>query len=279
MPTGVSLGAAEDARAAARRSGLVVEDVARPELLRQVAKLFMSIWSAPPSDAPVSPDLLRALAHAGGYVATARTRDGDALVGASAGFLGESDGQLVLHSHITGVAPAAQGRSVGLALKLHQRAWALQRGLTRITWTFDPLVRRNGWFNLTKLGATVPAYHVDFYGAMADGINAGDESDRCVADWDLLGSLPGAKTEERGGQALLVVGSDGSPVIRARERTGMPLLCQIPGDIVAIRRQDPALARTWRQALRATMGEAVAGGHRATSMTTDGSYVLVAAGP
>ena len=59
-----------------------------------------------------------------------------------------------------------RGSSVGFALKQHQRAWALQRGLSRITWTFDPLVRRNAYFNLVKLGATAVAFHRDFYGSM-----------------------------------------------------------------------------------------------------------------
>ena len=40
-------------------------------------------------------------------------------------------------------------------MKLHQRAWAAASGLTWITWTFDPLVRRNAWFNIEVLGAHV----------------------------------------------------------------------------------------------------------------------------
>jgi predicted GNAT superfamily acetyltransferase len=31
-----------------------------------------------------------------------------------------------------------------------------------VTWTFGPLVRRNAYFNLVKLGATAVAFHKDF---------------------------------------------------------------------------------------------------------------------
>ena len=51
-------------------------------------------------------------------------------------------------------------------------------------WTADPLVRGNAFFNLVKLGATMVAYHENFYGLLEDGLNAGD-SDRVVLRWDL----------------------------------------------------------------------------------------------
>src|SRR3712207_7442617 len=62
--------------------------------------------------------------------------------------------------------------------KLHQRAWAIARGVHEVAWTFDPLVARNAWFNLTKLGARATEYLPNFYGPMDDGINGADESDR-----------------------------------------------------------------------------------------------------
>src|SRR5437763_17197337 len=52
-------------------------------------------------------------------------------------------------------------------------------------WTTDPLIRRNAYFNLAKLGAEAPQYLVDFYGEMRDAFNAGDESDRLLIRWRL----------------------------------------------------------------------------------------------
>ena len=115
----------------------------------------------------------------GGYLATARVDDRP--VGMAFGML--SDGGRGLHSHMTGVISEAAGEGVGLQLKLHQRAWAAANGIEAITWTFDPLVRRNAWFNLVRLGATVTDYRVNYYGALGDAINGDDETDRLHVSW------------------------------------------------------------------------------------------------
>jgi len=49
---------------------------------------------------------------------------------------------------------------------------------------------------------------------------------------------------------------------------------QVPDDIVAIRRSDPALARRWRNAVREVLGDAMSSGYRVTGATRDGWYVL-----
>ena len=97
--------------------------------------------------------MLTAIAHSGGYVAGAF--DGTRMVGASVGFLADHHGDQALHSHITGVVDPMRHAGVGRAIKLHQRRWAAERELRSITWTFDPLVRRNAWFNIAVLGADV----------------------------------------------------------------------------------------------------------------------------
>src|SRR5215207_2218313 len=148
------------------RAGVQIAEVSQPAEASELAALFMTVWETTFEHAPMSPDLLCALAFTGQYVVTARR--GGELVGGAVGFRTEEGGSPRLHSHITGVRPFAQGGNVGFALKLHQRVWALRRGLTGINWTFDPLVRRNAYFNLTKLGATAELYRVNAYGQMAD---------------------------------------------------------------------------------------------------------------
>ena len=110
----------------------------------------------------VGVELLRALGHTGGYVAGAFSDN--RMVGGSLGFLGRHHGELVLHSHVTGILPGVRKTGLGRQMKLHQREWAAEQGLDTIIWTFDPLVRRNAWFNIGVLGARVDAYLVDFYG-------------------------------------------------------------------------------------------------------------------
>jgi predicted GNAT superfamily acetyltransferase len=52
------------------------------------------------------------------------------------------------------------------------------------------------------------------------------------------------------------------------------LLCHIPDDVVELRKADPAVARDWRHALRATFGYALQNGHRARAITRSGWYFL-----
>jgi predicted GNAT superfamily acetyltransferase len=249
---------------------------------RRTAELFAEVWQVSGGPLPISGDLIRALVHTGNYAAGAWA--GTDLVGASVAFLALDSGRLSLHSHITGVAQAARGGSVGFALKQHQRAWALSNGIREVTWTFDPLVRANAWFNLVKLGAAAVSYLFDFYGDMQDGVNAGDRSDRCAVRWELDAPRPIAPRDNvstgqppAGGAVLLAVGPDDTPALMDTDGWAVnsrSLLCQVPADILAMRAAEPGKARAWRDALGETMGSAMAAGFVATSITRDGWYVL-----
>ena len=132
--------------------------------------------------------MLVALSHGGNYVAGAFR--GKTLVGTCAAFFTTPLGT-AMHSHIAGVLPDQAGRGVGAALKDHQRAWARARGLTEITWTYDPLIARgNAYFNFHRLGVRAVEYIPDFYGDLDDGLNRGQESDRLLVSWSTTGSAP-----------------------------------------------------------------------------------------
>ena len=143
--------------------------------------LFDDIWHPHAGTSIINIEVLQALATSDSYIAGAYDRDGT-LLGACVGFWGAPTSG-TLFSHVAGVSPTARGRHLGYALKLHQRAWALSRGVRRIAWTFDPLVRRNAHFNIEVLGGQCSTYLVDHYGAMLDEINAGDQSDRLLLEW------------------------------------------------------------------------------------------------
>ena len=249
------------------------------------AALFAEIWSAATPGVPVPAHLIRAMEHAGNYVSGAWA--GEELVGASVGFVALDHGCVSLHSHITGVTRRVQGSRVGFALKQHQRAWALERGIGEIGWTFDPLIRSNARFNLVKLGAVATSYHSNFYGPMADGINLGDRSDRCTVRWELGAPEVVAASEGRGSEAELEASKASGTVLLADAQDGGPdrrqepdprdpgaLLCYVPADIVKMRQADPARASAWRQALGDTMGAAMVAGFVAGTVTRDGWYVL-----
>ncbi|WP_406313230.1 GNAT family N-acetyltransferase [Streptosporangium sp. NBC_01639] len=261
------------ADAAARKAGVCVAELSELAGFKEVFRLFDDIWQHDPGDPPISVELMRALSHAGNYVAGAY--QGDRMVGASVAFFGAPTGQ-VLHSHVTG---AVTGRGIGFALKLHQRAWALDRGLDRITWTYDPLVRRNAHFNLVKLGARPEEYLPSFYGAMEDAINAGDESDRVLAVWRL--SEPPVVAAVRGepyrpqvppDAVTGLAWSDDGPV--AGRRDARVVLVATPPDIETLRRADPAAAGVWRRAVRDVLGGLLAEGGRVTGFTGEGYYIV-----
>ena len=232
-----------------------IEEVARVPEFRELAELFSTIWGVRD---PLHATTLRALSHSGNYVAAAHA-DGR-LVGGLVGWLGgEPPNNLHLHSNILGVLPETEARGVGFALKQHQRDWCMARGVTAIEWTFDPLVRRNAYFNLTKLGADAVEYLVDFYGPMEDGINKGDESDRLLIRWRLDSEKARAAAA---GHPVEAHTGDGTRKVR------------VPDDIVAIRRGDPALARRWRHDVREALGGAMSNGYRVTGFTPDFEYVL-----
>ena len=257
--------------------------------IRAVEALFVDLWGTDASHPPVSADLMQALARFGGYVAGAYQRAGAThpagatdpagateLVGASVGFVGVGR-PAHLHSHITGVAAAVQGRGAGYAIKRHQRAWALEQGLSMINWTFDPLVRRNGFFNLTRLGAIGTTYIVDCYGEMTDAVNAGQGSDRLVAEWSLNATPPAAEPDVQrlvaDGRMLLDIDPAGAPNPAQPGGAG-PLLCRVPADIEALRVADPELARRWRAAVRGSLGGALRRGYRVAGATRSGWYLL-----
>jgi predicted GNAT superfamily acetyltransferase len=265
----------DGAAGAARRAGVAVREVDAIDDLRHACRLLADLWGTGEGHL-LSPELARALTHAGGYVAVAESLPGGGEpLAVLTGFLGRRDGEFYLHSHVLGVRPAVRHRGIGLALKLHQRAWAERRGLPLIAWTFDPLVARNAYFNVTKLGGEVVRYHVNFYGPMSDAINRGDESDRVVLAWRLDGSGAGsAPAIPPDPVAVLAVGPDGGPVHRPFPPPGEAIACHVPPDVDALRAQRPDLAAAWRRAVRDVLGGGLAEGRRVAAVTRDGRYLL-----
>jgi predicted GNAT superfamily acetyltransferase len=268
------------AEAAARAAGVSVRELTDIAELTSVVSLFATIWGRS-ANPPVTIELLRAFSKAGNYVVGA-FEDGH-LVGACVGFFHAPAGG-TLHSHIAGVSPAATGRNVGFALKTHQRAWALLRGVSEIAWTFDPLVARNAYFNLVKLAARPVEYLPDFYGPMVDAINSDGDSDRLLVRWRLRddavaraglggGVSDVAEDELRAGAVLaLSIAEDGSPVPGVLD--GATSLVAVPQDIAALRTSDPALARRWRLAVREALTGLTGRGGRIDGFDRTGWYVV-----
>ena len=249
LATAVLDSAAAAAERACARAGVTVLELRTPAETERAAELLREVWRSP--ETPVPANILRTVQHIGGYVFGAYDESGTMLA-AAMGLLSDHG----LHSHITGVVPNGQRRGLGLAVKQHQRSWALERDIDVITWTCDPLVRRNVAFNLHALGAQVTDYLPDHYGVMTDGVNSGDESDRFELRWDL--------TSDRAVQA-----AEGRlPWVDG------PRTVPLPEDIEALRVKDPAEARAWRQRVRESVVPALAAGAEVAGLTAGGALVL-----
>lgn len=94
-----------------------------------------------------------------------------------------------MHSHQLAVIPAARGRGLAARLKFFQRRWCLDRGIKRVTWTYDPLLVRNAHLNLVRLKARAQKYLPDFYGPMG-GIYGNLPTDRFEVRWRLAVEIP-----------------------------------------------------------------------------------------
>ncbi|MFI7166488.1 GNAT family N-acetyltransferase [Rhodococcus erythropolis] len=240
-----------------------------PLEMTAASELVAQVWQVGNAHSHVSPELLTALAHSDNYVAGA-FQEGE-LVAACVGFFYPPT-KLALHSHIAGVRADVAGTGVGNALKFHQRAWCLQRGVTRATWTYDPLVARNAYFNIHKLGCQIDDYLPDFYGTMDDTINQGQHSDRLMAVWRL------------DQEVVRTVGDPGPVVLRSvgghphleLEKAVAASRCrvEIPSDIEAVRRETPTLAAEWRLALRRVLAGLLREGWSVVDFDRQGHYYL-----
>ena len=245
------------------QSNLTIVACESPQDADDVSAFFRSIWSDGPDVVPM--DLILAMIHVGAYC-TSALKDGK-IVGASLGFRGFYKGQHVLHSHVT----ASSEPGTGFRLKMHQKQWALDHEISTITWTFDPLVRRNGYLNLVKLGATAVEYAPNFYGTMVDAINAGDESDRVVALWNLSAPTRTVDNDIQRHEAVSV--HQGLPTFHGLA-DGVENLIQLPEDIESLRAVHDPQVSAWRSAVRSALYPALNEGWRLTGMLNRDAYIL-----
>jgi predicted GNAT superfamily acetyltransferase len=187
--------------------------------LEAAAQVINAVWEDPTLS---SPALLRAYTHFGNPTFGAFV-DGT-LVGVAVAFVAPAGG-IHLHSHITGLLPDFRDRGLGHRLKEAQRDWCRRHDIAEITWTFDPMLARNAHFNLRKLGAVAEAVLPAFYGAMDDGVNRGEVTDRLEVHWD--------------------VGDEPAPGRGAVTRT-----VRIPLDYADLRTRDAATAAAERARVR-----------------------------
>ena len=214
-------------------------------------EIFDKTWSMD-AGTEITPNLLQAMVHSGSYLSGAFIEN--KIVGAAFA-LPATNGGLHLHSHMTAVLPNFRDKGVGYSLKIDQWNWAKKKNYSYLSWTFDPLVRRNARLNLAKLGVDISAYYPNFYGDMPDALNAGDESDRLMVSW-----------------------STGVDEPKARELIANPepgdILIEIPEDIVAIRSKNQIESMKWRRQVREQFMAAFEKNGKVIGFSANNEYVV-----
>jgi predicted GNAT superfamily acetyltransferase len=275
-------------------SRVVLRILETPEEMEAVEELQRQVW--PGNEADIVPGhLLLAAAHNGGLVIgayeTSESEDleeeakpewgaispGALLVGFVFGFPGlyeTPDGPRPKHcSHMLGVHPQHRDRGTGFKLKRAQWQMVRHQGLDRVTWTYDPLLSRNAYLNIARLGAVCNTYLREAYGAMRDVLNVGLPSDRFQVDWWIRSQRVNQRLSKRTRRSLDLahflaagttilnpsqMGADGLPRppsafqlgeienVNAVQEVQPLLLVEIPADFLGLKAASPALALEWR---------------------------------
>jgi len=214
-------------------------------------KIFDLTW-AMDAATEITSNLLQAMIYSGSYLSGAFIDN--KIVGAAFAFPATNNG-LHLHSHMTAVLPEFRDQGAGYALKIDQWEWAKRNNYSALSWTFDPLVRRNAKLNIAKLGVDISEYLPNFYGDMTDALNAGDESDRLMVTWRTDLEAP-----------------------KARELITNPelddILIEIPEDIVAIRTKNQSESMKWRRQVREKFMAAFEKNGKVIGFSTNSEYVV-----
>jgi predicted GNAT superfamily acetyltransferase len=214
-------------------------------------KIFDTTWTMD-SGTEITSNLLQAMIHSGSYLSGAFMDN--KLVGAAFAFPATNNG-LHLHSHMTAVLPEFRDKGIGYALKIDQWGWAKKENYSHISWTFDPLVRRNAKLNIAKLGVDIASYHSNFYGDMSDALNAGDESDRLMVSWRTDIDAPRARE--------LIANLEPDDI-----------LIEIPDDIVAIRTKNQSESMKWRRQVREQFMAAFEKNGKVIGFSANNEYVV-----
>ena len=223
-------------------------------------ELQREVWGARFADI-VPPTVMMISQRLGGVAAGAFDADGR-LLGFVIGMTGIRHGEPVHWSDMLAVRPDARGAGLGKRLKHFQRDRLLERGVSRMQWSFDPLVARNANLNLNRLGASPVEYVVDLYGDTGSVLHAGLATDRFIVAWRLdepapSGGCPEAGTAPPATGAGADPGFHRAPIVdlaSSAEEQPLPaaprVRVAVPADIYAVRAADPARARGWRETQR-----------------------------
>ena len=268
------------AEALARNSDVIdIRPLRSHDECRAAVAFQREIWGQHYGDV-VPATLLQVVDYVGGLAVGAFDAAGQ-MQGFVFGVNGIRNSEIVHWSHMLGVRESVRNIGLGRLLKEYQRDTLRAIGVTRVFWTFDPLMAKNAYFNLNRLGAGVVEYAMDLYGTSTSPLHLGLATDRLIVCLATGPASVGARHEPAAGTPVL------TPFPRLNDLTlsvGSCLpttaLIEIPGDVVEVLARSPASARTWRLAVRDHFQWALAHDYTVSGIhrdrATDRSFYLVA---
>jgi chorismate synthase len=228
---------------------IVIRNIESLAEMREVEQLQRDIWGV--DDLEVYPALAFKPQTEVGAILMGAFAEGR-MVGFVFGFPGILNGETIIHSDMLGIREEYRSKNVGYLLKLAQRDAAIERGVKRITWTFDPLQSRNAHFNFAKLGVIADRYYVDYYGVTTSFLHRFG-TDRLWVTWLLESERVKSRAPINELPRLVRVGEDLEP-IPGDPIDGPQLIIEIPGELKSHHER-------WREATRHAFTSAIDAGY------------------
>jgi chorismate synthase len=242
-----------------------------PKELEQAVELQKIYWGDDMGDI-VPAHMLLSIVSYGGHVFGGFV-DGK-LVGVLMGFLGakvtpEDDklasASLLVMSKRMVVLPEYRNYKIGERLKIAQRDFAIHHGIELVTWTFDPMLSRNAYLNIHKLGAVGQGYQSNFFGE--DATNPTLSGDRLVANWWVFHPHTADRSLKEFLDAPIAnqVDSDFTPTGFSIPSAPTVLL-EVHPDFQPVEKSNPTLAGKWRSHMREVFPALLDAGYLATDV-------------
>lgn len=234
----------------------------KPEEFRQAEELQRAALGAEAAGVVPAP-VLRSLQDHGGLVLGAFADI--YLAGCAISTIGWDGTVLYHYSHLTAVRPEYRNHQLGFRLKAFQREEVLKLGLSEIRWVFDPLVSRNAWLYVRRLGSVPDRYLPHYFGRLPEAEAAGTETDRLRTRWTLadprVEERLAARSADRSADlgrwqaaGAIVETEPGESGLRLPsavvEPDGATAHLEIPFDLGSVREHEPRGLARWRHAVR-----------------------------